>query len=416
MVADVHSVQEHTLRAIDWEAAVIAHRSIHASAFALWVALVSPALAGPQPTTNILYGFITSNRTLSFAPPGPLYDVVGDVIVQPGVTLAIEPGVTLRFASNRDTLGGGDYPTLCEIEVKGTMSADASAGDSIRFVSTSPDMGSWGLIRLWNSSSSLRKLAITSATKGMVFVGGSGPSLRHSSFSNCATAIEAGGTAGLEITDVLVSGCTYGIIFPSGTGAILRCEVFGRFGGVGTGLNLGPGVSTAPPDSTDPWPTTVAGFGTGVTLEPNSNARNLVVRDNIYGVVCSTSGSEMIQYCTAVRNSTGITTYPGDAALNCIATHSDGYGFFTYGFVDYSDSWMNAFNFYCAYSGSCGLNNVAYNPFYLDYVSNDFRLAPGSIFKTFSTSGGEIGAWGPGGGLPTPARRVTWGSLKTQYR
>ncbi len=65
------------------------------------------AEAGPPPPANELFGFISMDRTLTFAPPGPAYFVLGDVVVNPGVTLTIEPGVTLIFSANSDTLGGG---------------------------------------------------------------------------------------------------------------------------------------------------------------------------------------------------------------------------------------------------------------------------------------------------------------------
>src|SRR5262245_24905128 len=81
----------------------------------------SPAIS------NQLFGFITTNTVLTYASPGPIYDVLGDLVVNPGVALTIEPGVTLRFASNQDILQGGDYPALTEIDVRGSLIADASS-------------------------------------------------------------------------------------------------------------------------------------------------------------------------------------------------------------------------------------------------------------------------------------------------
>ena len=55
-----------------------------------------------NPMPNQLYGPITADRTLTAAAPGPSYDVLGDVIVEPGVTLTIERGVTLSFRANSE--------------------------------------------------------------------------------------------------------------------------------------------------------------------------------------------------------------------------------------------------------------------------------------------------------------------------
>jgi hypothetical protein len=66
--------------------------------------------------------------------------------------------------------------------------------------------------------------------------------------------------------------------------------------------------------------------------------------------------------------------------------------------------------------GTVGSHGAAFNPFFIDPVNNDFHLGQGSIFKSASNSGGEIGAYGPGPGQPAAGTRVSWGRLKTLYR
>jgi hypothetical protein len=119
------------------------------------------SVAGPTPPTNQLYGFISSNRTLTYAYPGPDYDVLGDLVIMPGVTLTIEPGVTLRMATT-DILQGGDNPSGVELDVQGTLIADGSAGDSIRIVSTAanPLGGEWGDINVRNGGRCVLRRAV----------------------------------------------------------------------------------------------------------------------------------------------------------------------------------------------------------------------------------------------------------------
>src|SRR5262249_3571449 len=132
----------------------------------LLLASSAPAQGGPPPPpTNILYGFITSHKTLTFASPGPVYYVVGDVVVNPGVTLTIEPGVSVVFSANRDTLGGGSYPSKCELEIGGTLLASATGSDSIWFRSTSTGSGDWGKITIdGGASATFRQAVISGAT------------------------------------------------------------------------------------------------------------------------------------------------------------------------------------------------------------------------------------------------------------
>src|SRR5689334_12142864 len=95
--------------------------------FLPWLFLASAAQGGPQPPpTNILYGFVSSNRTLTYAYPGPDYFMPGDLVVNAGATLTIEPGVIVHVTVGADTLEGGDFPTLTELTVRGSLVADAS--------------------------------------------------------------------------------------------------------------------------------------------------------------------------------------------------------------------------------------------------------------------------------------------------
>jgi hypothetical protein len=365
---------------------------------ALAVALIVcvPAIAGPQPpATNILYGVVTANRTLTYASPGPDYYVPGDVVVNPGVTLTIEPGVTLLFPANGDTLGGGDYPSLGEIIVQGSLVADGTAGDSIRFVSTTGGLGTWGQIKVELTGSILLKRGvIRGATQAIRFRG-----------------------SGL-VADCTMTQVSAGVLRLFGsTGSTSGCVIQG--GGSGIGIDVESGVFDAAADSTDPKPTIVSGFTTGARITRYSDpARlsHLVVYGNVDGITSPNGGCE-VTYCTSVNNTHFGVFLNGSSCriYTSIATHNGSYGLIVYNdrpYMNYTNSWNNVLN----YGDGRGLQTLSYNPLYVDYAGRDFRLSSGSPFKTYGPWGAEIGAYGPGPGSPVRAEASTWGRIKGAYR
>ena len=109
------------------------------SAILLAVCLSAPGAADTlnhtNPAPNQLWGPITADRALTAASPGAVYDVLGDVIVKPGVTLTIEPGVTLSFRANSDFLASGLDRERCEFVVDGRVEAAGGgcAGEILEF-------------------------------------------------------------------------------------------------------------------------------------------------------------------------------------------------------------------------------------------------------------------------------------------
>src|SRR5262245_13288466 len=74
-----------------------------------------------SPGPSQLYGHLASNRPLTVASPGPNYEVIGDLTIDPGVTLTVERGVRVRATPYSDFVASGKNPTLVEINVAGNL-------------------------------------------------------------------------------------------------------------------------------------------------------------------------------------------------------------------------------------------------------------------------------------------------------
>jgi len=93
------------------------------------------------PPPNWLAGRIQHDTTLTAAAPGPNYYLYGDVVVPSGLTLTIEPGVTLTAAGNSDFFVSGRYLDRVELIVNGTLSSVGLPAQPITF--TSDANGNW---------------------------------------------------------------------------------------------------------------------------------------------------------------------------------------------------------------------------------------------------------------------------------
>jgi len=345
----------------------------------------------PPPPTNKLYGFVNSNTTLTLAAPGPVYYVVGDLIINPGVTLTVEPGVTVRFAANRDTLGGGDYPGLTELRVRGHLVAQGTVADSIRFLSTNDGFAEWGQIRVEAGADLvLRHVVLKGAQVGLNYLSPSPLVVADMLVKDCSVAMYVlDGT--LTARWITAVNCTHGLLIGAVTGSIQTCSLSGT--GSGTGLSIGPGIDTTPPDTGTVVPTVVSGFAFGVVAS-SASIRNIVALRN--GVGFRGDAPSAITYCTAAQNGTGFEVW-GSLTNSIAASNSTGIrnNPCLAAVVDFVDSWANGSNLV----NNCGSISVShyesFNPFFLNPSVDDFRLGEGSIFESFGSTGGQIGAYGP---------------------
>lgn len=94
------------------------------------------------PTGDGLYGFYYDNRVFE---PETVYEVQGDIVVAPGVTVNFRPGAELRMAARSDVMNGGLNRQRIEIRVEGTLEADGTNSRPVVFTTDAaqPAPGDW---------------------------------------------------------------------------------------------------------------------------------------------------------------------------------------------------------------------------------------------------------------------------------
>lgn len=373
-----------------------------------------------------LYGPVSTNRTLTAAFPGPNYDIIGDLTVQPSVTLTVEPGVTLRLSPNSDLLGSGRNVSASELIVHGTLVVGSNAG-ALATINGPVNIESDGLLTAENTTTTTNAMLVlgnasfdncalagTYASAGMYIEGGT-VSVTRTTFTSgisqltgalivtdctfvCGNAVIArGGSVSLRRCTVTAHGD--GFVFDGATvGTVQECSLTGS--GTGTGIKLCAGISTVAPDTTNVQPTSVRGFDTGVALSPGATARNILVSGMANnGISASGSASCTVNYCTVVGNGAEGIFMTADSCfvLNSIITSNGSYGVHfgaSTSRANYSDSWNNWGGNWVGPTGTFGSSISSYDPAFADAIS--YALSAASLFLHFGGSGGQIGAYGPG--------------------
>jgi hypothetical protein len=181
----------------------------------------------PGTASDSLFGFITTNTTLTAGPPGPVWRVIGDLYVQPNATLTIEPGVTLLFESNSDLLNSGDYFSKSELIIRGGLHAVGVALDSIKWASSSEITASWGQVKLEPGSFGvLERVAMRHATRALN-VGTSSFAAHDNLIENCTTGIVT--YQGSQVIDRWsIRQARFPIEARSTSVSVINCNMFSR--------------------------------------------------------------------------------------------------------------------------------------------------------------------------------------------
>jgi Right handed beta helix region/Secretion system C-terminal sorting domain len=370
--------------------------------------LASGAVTG-SPSPSQLYGHLTSNRTLTVASPGPVYEVIGDFTIDPGATLTIERGVRVTATPYSDFLASGQDPTSVEINVAGSLIVPAGP-DSVVFESPTGTSIAWfGIHVLPTGTVAISDVFIRNCTYGLWAPSGGTVTAARCTIANTGTGIGMSGSfnppvLGLATLDscTILSAASIGIDFASYT---LSYSLRGcRISDAPVGVSLQGSTPPAPSDSLAPRPNIVARCDRGVVAWDSAPVERFVVHDCDTGIWCFLN--EHINYCTVADNTNGIVEYGNEAGevTNSIVTSTrfNCAGLAGHGTVHHSDVWGyngrngNSFgNFVLGYPMS------SFDPFFV-VGDADYHLSPSSFFTNYSVSGGEAGAYGPGPASPLP--------------
>ena len=294
-----------------------------------------------------LYGTLWANKVLTKA--ASPYSVAGDIRVPVGVTLTIEPGVTLNFATT-DVMGCGQSTTKAELQVEGSLSAVGTAAEKITLTSAGTAAGSWYGPRLapGSSNSTLAYVVSEEATSGVHYdTVGTGNSLHHLTLKTNTYGLQVtNGSPSVDIVEATAN--SYGAyVTAPGSLALTNCLVYS---------NTSYGI-----------------YGYATAATSTLNVMNCTLNANgTYGIYAS-------------RSSTGTQT---TNVTNTIVTSHTSYGVYRYTTypptvnITYSNLWGNPIGTNATLGAGC----IAQNPMYKS--ATDFRLQSASVCIDVGTATG----------------------------
>ncbi|HMF42024.1 MAG TPA: hypothetical protein VKQ32_15225 [Polyangia bacterium] len=321
------------------------------------VVIVAVVWSRPAGASTTIPGGNIINQTWTAA--GSPYIVQGDVIVPPGSTLTIQPGVEVQVAST-DAQASGSDPTRVEFTINGALNATGTSQAPILFHAQSGTTAS-----IWTGIG--------------IGAGASSANIAFATISNAGTAISnlAPGTA-FGAANLTISACLTGISVQAGTPALSNLTISGVGAGVsyiarggGTlsssiitgatsvGVLVNGIITTSTVTVTNS--TIYGGGGSGVralSLEGGSVTlliKNSIIAGNISGVLVDTSASGTLVVSTT-----------------------------------YSDVGNNATNFI---SASPGIGTFSADPLFVNPPA-DLRLKAASPCVGAGDTGQDIGALG----------------------
>ncbi|MBK6686563.1 MAG: right-handed parallel beta-helix repeat-containing protein [Deltaproteobacteria bacterium] len=305
--------------------------------------------------TPVLAGRLLTNTVLTAA--ASPHQVVGDLIVEPGVTLTIEPGAEVRFAALSDLMRTGVDLTRTELSVRGTLVADGTASSGIRLRSTAaaPMPGDWyGVhLRAGSAASILDYATVQHARYGVHSEAAASTVLQRSTFELSASYGVYATAGALDLVEVLIRNNTsYGLYFTDAGGSIQRSQIYDN-GNRGLYLRTTAGTSN-------------------VQL-----LRNTIVANGTYGIYFYEQGGQL-----------------NVTARDNLVVNNGSYGLYvTSGSPAFTNSNNLVWGQITNLSGvSLGSGDVTENPLFVDYVARDLRLTSNSPGRLHASDGADIGA------------------------
>ena len=276
---------------------------------------------GPLPyvsdATPGLYGVLWTNTTLT--PAGSPHDVGGDLTVPTGVSLSLEPGTTLRWAST-DIMGSGANVSRGELVIDGRLTAIGSLASPITLTSTGSAANTWYgvLFNAGATGSQLRHVVIQQGYRGVTYATAESNTLANLTIQTCSNyglyqtlghleidalvlrnngsyAMYVSGTASAKLTNAIISGHTsYAGVYSSSSSTngvdVMNCTIQGNYYGVYS-----------------------AGSSTKI------NVTNSILTGNTYGAYRS-SGTITVTYSNVWGNSTN-NYYGASAGTGCTSAN-----------------------------------------------------------------------------------------------
>ncbi|MFO0724250.1 MAG: PKD domain-containing protein [Myxococcota bacterium] len=277
----------------------------------------------------------------TWGPAGGPITVLGDITIEPSVTLNILPGTDVRFTAHADSMGAGDDTTLTELRNLGRLVINGDPQSRVLLGSTaaSPAGGDWYGVRLISGavSAAIDHAHIRYARYGVRSSMASGASLTRSELqnaSNYGVYVDAGALAvdGAVIHD----SASYGVYVSNASPTFDNSLIYDN-GSRGFYLSNSSGTNTQSLNNVTIW-----GNGSyGIYISYSSGTQTVRVRNSII----------------AENGPTGI--YNSGANMQ----------------LGVNDVWGQTTN----YSGvSAGPGSISAAPGFVDTVTRNFHLLPSS--------------------------------------
>jgi tetratricopeptide (TPR) repeat protein len=216
--------------------------------------------------------------------------VIGDVTVPHGVTLTIEPGTRVEFATS-DKQNLGEDPTKCELLVYGDLIADGTSSDTIVFTScaSSPAKDDWYGIKLHDETSNYSEInycQIEYAYKG-IYCYKCSIHVDTTTISNCTYGayVDTVGSK-LYLNGVACENCTKGVHVQQGALRLVNSNF--NYNSIGLDCNaFRHFYKSVPP----------------LFLVPYPDFKNCEFNYNSFAGIILDDSSPRINYCDISRNS-----------------------------------------------------------------------------------------------------------------